>query len=166
MNFEVLHKQLNLFKIWDGLDVMPNQTTVLDYFPNLAKAVKWMNSFELLYYSPNIAYEHKLPALITDMAIITDKNQVIASKMYLLDTPSKGIVEGIYLHINTDLISVPDFERQGQFNTSLMRNINGDGVNFLVATKDDLAKMLTNEQIIRTKLREIRPNNGKGLGLN
>ncbi len=166
MKFEVLHKQLNLFKMWDGLPKVPNQSLVIDSFRSLRQAVNWMEAFDLLSYSPKIAYEAKLPALITEMAVITDKDEVVVSKSYLYDESSKGVSEGIYLLVNTDFSLLDDFLKLSKLNISSMKNVNEDGKTFLVATKDELEKMRKNELKIRATPKNIRPGPNLGMNLN
>ncbi len=166
MRYEVLYKQLNLFKIWEGLEIFPKKSTVVDGFPNLEKAVKWMDAFDLLCFSPDITHKIKLPVLITDMAIITLKGELVATKSYLRENPPKGTVEGVHLHVNTDHISLTDFEKQSKLDLSAMINTNKDGATFLAATKADLERMLRNELKIRATSKNIRNTLGRGMSFN
>ncbi|MEC5143106.1 DDE-Tnp-ISL3 domain-containing protein [Chitinophaga sp. 180180018-2] len=166
MKYDVVCSVRNLEKMWYNEKGMPSQTIIVDSFHNLKHAAAWMEKIDMRMLVPQLALNFKLPAFIQELALAKHRQELLATKLYMPENKWRHLPEGIYLNINTNAISVKDFEKKSGLYLSRERNLHGDEKTFLATTTKDLIQQEIETLRKHLFVRLIRPDENKGITLN
>ncbi|NLU91371.1 hypothetical protein [Chitinophaga sp. Ak27] len=166
MKYDVVCSERNLEKMWNNEKGMPSKSIIVDSFHSLKHAVAWMERIDMRMLVPHLALNYKLPAFIQELAVAKRRKELLATKLYMPEDKRQRLSEGIYLNINTAVISVKDFEKKSGLYLPMETNLHKDERTFLSATTRELIRQELETLKKHLFVRLIRPDGSNGITLN